>query len=629
MKNKYKKNFLSYIKDEFLYVFISNFNNNSFILKNIDLAKPFIDYISNNNSNNKLILKESMVKYIVICVNNSFKYDSINLLTTIDNNLIISDDIICLINSSAKILFESITKHSDCEKVATVLAAVVEELIDSVLDKIDAEIPLPVEEISLRAQKESEGYEEDLFHDSSAEAEDSALSDLEEEEGSSEGASGDPGQGGAAELSEGSGSTGQGPGEGAAEEDMGGSGQGGAAELSEGPGSAGQGAGEGATEEDVGGSGQGGAAELSVGSGSGSSAEAEDSNATGQGEGAAEGAGGSGQEEGEAAAELTEGGSSAEAGDSDHGAQKDQASLAKSPKDSPGDKFPKRKDSCSQDSGEPSNSTAGQPEPVEEGQGTERNLTSGETGGKGAGPDKRQGPVSLSHRDDQRQTLMVSQVLRAKLQGLIQADRLVRNWPARHGRLRNNRLARLYLGDAKIFDKLAEKKLNDTNIHILLDSSSSMAGPPIKLAQQACLTIALALYPLPGLNLAISYFAKEGSKKCTEIVLDYGKRPRIDSQISASGGTPLYQATVELVELLKHKNEKRKILFIITDGYPYYWENDILNEFKNLNIEIYGIGIMKKEIKNLLPNTSIIIDKIIDLPNALFELMKKILLNQS
>jgi uncharacterized protein YegL len=156
-----------------------------------------------------------------------------------------------------------------------------------------------------------------------------------------------------------------------------------------------------------------------------------------------------------------------------------------------------------------------------------------------------------------------------------------------------------------------------------------MEGQPIKLAQNACMSLALALYPIQGVNLAVSHFGNESLGKFTKTYIDYGKKPNINYLLTAGGGTPLYHATLELMEVLKERKAHRKIIFLITDGCPDSWSKKIFMTCENLNIELYGIGILQDSIKKLLPKTSIVINDIKSLPKALFDLMQKALLKNN
>ena len=84
-------------------------------------------------------------------------------------------------------------------------------------------------------------------------------------------------------------------------------------------------------------------------------------------------------------------------------------------------------------------------------------------------------------------------------------------------------------------------------------------------------------------------------------------------------GEALWWVLQEMVTL----KEKRKVILIITDGDPNSRENtrEAIKAGKQMNMEIYGIGIESHYINELLPESSINITSLNDLAQSMFKLL--------
>lgn len=88
------------------------------------------------------------------------------------------------------------------------------------------------------------------------------------------------------------------------------------------------------------------------------------------------------------------------------------------------------------------------------------------------------GSLTQSEITDIRQQ---TSALRTRLTGMLQAKTLSRNHIGRHGRVDQQRIARLTVNDPKIFARDSHKQGVNTAVHILLDASGSMSGEKMAL----------------------------------------------------------------------------------------------------------------------------------------------------
>ena len=233
-----------------------------------------------------------------------------------------------------------------------------------------------------------------------------------------------------------------------------------------------------------------------------------------------------------------------------------------------------------------------------------------------------------------------SRKLRATLQGLVQSERLRHSRSTAHGtRLDTHRLARVGLGETRLFLKAELKTAPNTAIHLLLDRSYSMnanlldpngkiSGTRLSMTLSASVALALALEGVPGVNVGMTAFPGEAVDSVYRL-LNHGQR--ITSRASAftlraSGGTPMTEAIWFGAAALLRCREPRKVLLVLTDGQPDELAStlDILQRCRESGIETVGIG-LGLEVSHLFPK-SVRIHALTELRTQLFELSKTLLL---
>ena len=232
-----------------------------------------------------------------------------------------------------------------------------------------------------------------------------------------------------------------------------------------------------------------------------------------------------------------------------------------------------------------------------------------------------------------------SRKMRATLQGLVQAERLTHRFPTAHGtRINTQRLARVGLGETKLFLKSELKAAPNTALHMVLDRSYSMntglldvggkpSGTRLSMTLSASLALALALEGVPGVNVGITAFPGQAPNSVYRL-LPHGQRVKTRASaftLSASGGTPMTEALWFGAAALLRCREPRKVLLVLTDGQPDELTStlDILQRCQDSGIDVVGIG-LGVEVGHLFP-VALRINALTELRTQLFALSKALL----
>ena len=225
----------------------------------------------------------------------------------------------------------------------------------------------------------------------------------------------------------------------------------------------------------------------------------------------------------------------------------------------------------------------------------------------------------------------ISRALRTKLQGLLQSQILRRSSPSRHGKLCGHGLYRIAVHDPRLFMKNEAVTGIDTAVHILLDISGSMTSR-IELAGAACYSVALALAAIPGISVGVSAFPadyKEDVAATVYPLLRHGKCIANSFAAEAHGSTPLTEALWWVLGMLSTRPEHRKVIFVVTDGYPDDPETakDTITVAQRMGMNVLGIGIDAPAISSIIPCAETITD-IRELTPAIFRLLQQPLLEK-
>lgn len=276
-----------------------------------------------------------------------------------------------------------------------------------------------------------------------------------------------------------------------------------------------------------------------------------------------------------------------------------------------------------------------------------------------------------TYKEFLEETAQYSSVIQKQLERYMSALS-VSSWEYGHkkGCLYGAGLSRLITGDERVFRKKMERKTKDVAVSLLIDLSGSMMGTPVKYACMSAYIFAKALSKI-GINFEILGFTTDWNeprdsffqtlKKTEEKAFDgrpsytrieplimpifkkFGDKFSIetaqtlcyfsDSECSMNNNVDGECVLIASSRLLAQP-QKRKILFVFSDGDPAFqtnysvWEKKHLHyaieQAKKADIETFGIGICSDSVSKFYPHYSIV-NEIEDLGKETLTQLKKFL----
>lgn len=222
--------------------------------------------------------------------------------------------------------------------------------------------------------------------------------------------------------------------------------------------------------------------------------------------------------------------------------------------------------------------------------------------------------------------ILASSSVRSRLLGLLAAKtREQHRLHTRGKRIDGKRLTRLANGDSRVFIQRDEKQDVETSVHLLLDCSGSMTRNQ-QIANQATVSLALAVSAIPKCDIAVSMFPGDGGDVSPMLRRGQPVRAVLNRfDVSSRGGTPLAQAMLYAARDLASSKRPRKVLIIVTDGDPsnpgaVQYMNKLLEGY----VDTYAIGIASTAVQRFFDNWSVIHD-VSELQQALFAIAGKFL----
>ncbi|NMY92745.1 VWA domain-containing protein [Pseudomonas oryzihabitans] len=192
--------------------------------------------------------------------------------------------------------------------------------------------------------------------------------------------------------------------------------------------------------------------------------------------------------------------------------------------------------------------------------------------------------------------------LRQVLNGLIQGSQNARVTVRKTGsRLDTASLARVRVGENRIFRKQEPVQRTNAAIQLLLDGSGSMGGKtggrkPIQVAEEACFAMLTALEGIAGVTSGAMVFPR-GDREQVGVLKRHGQNlaSAVAEQrfgLTASGGTPLASAMWPAAGDLLRAKGQRKVLIISTDGDPRNVTDviDMVARCRASGIEVFAIA---------------------------------------
>jgi cobalamin biosynthesis protein CobT len=258
--------------------------------------------------------------------------------------------------------------------------------------------------------------------------------------------------------------------------------------------------------------------------------------------------------------------------------------------------------------------------------------------------------------------------MRRKLERALMA-KLRADWRGGHeyGRLDTKRLVPAYNGESNVYRMKEEAPALDTALSILIDLSGSMSGSPAYLAMQATICLAEVLekvnvpFEVLGFNNS-SGFLDEASAKQYQRDINDGKKysrwepldiyvfkdfneslreaRRAMGHITACAGGNNSDGDAVLVahRRLMKRREARKILLVMSDGYPahmssfgrqhiYNWLRNVVDYVELTGVKLIGIGIMSDAVSQFYPRYQVL-NSLAELPKGVLDNIARMLLGE-
>ena len=234
--------------------------------------------------------------------------------------------------------------------------------------------------------------------------------------------------------------------------------------------------------------------------------------------------------------------------------------------------------------------------------------------------------------EEQKKIKRAESALKTRLQSLLQASQLKQGRIGRKGQIQANRLSRVMTGNPRLFIRHEEKKAVNTAVHILMDCSGSMRKR-MELTSESCFALAKALGSIQGINVGVTAFPANTQEESSDLagvcpVVAHGDPVHSEFNTKASGGTPMGEAIWWVLQKMVLLKEARKIILVLTDGFPDCKSNVTasVKAGQSLGIEFYGVGIDFNSITTLFPGHSCSVRELSELAPAMFTLMKNALI---
>src|SRR5690606_5396864 len=124
-----------------------------------------------------------------------------------------------------------------------------------------------------------------------------------------------------------------------------------------------------------------------------------------------------------------------------------------------------------------------------------------------------------------------------------------------------------------------------------------------EVAQEAAMTIALALEGIPGVNPAVTYFG-HSSNSPNFSAMKHGQRVASAAgrfNMPPTGNTPMAEAIWYGAFEISKTREQRKLIIVITDGEPSSSSavSSVVRLCEDSDIELIGIGIRTEAVERL------------------------------
>ena len=210
--------------------------------------------------------------------------------------------------------------------------------------------------------------------------------------------------------------------------------------------------------------------------------------------------------------------------------------------------------------------------------------------------------------------------VKAAVDGQVQqlARRIVQEYQTRtrrrwvsseEGRLDGRRLVQAHMGNPRVYRRRQQQTIPFPAVGLVVDGSSSMRGREMELALQASAVLAETNQVL-NVRTGIHVFAGDQVEQIKGYDQPLVQVKEYLAGVQASGGTPMADALWAAGCALARQREKRKLLFLITDGAPNDAQAtiEIADMLQRSQIEIYGVGIGSHAVERFCNHAAVVND---------------------
>jgi cobaltochelatase CobT len=247
--------------------------------------------------------------------------------------------------------------------------------------------------------------------------------------------------------------------------------------------------------------------------------------------------------------------------------------------------------------------------------------------------------------------------MKARLRrALMAAERRDWDFGREQGKLDSKRLVAGYIGAPNVYKVRKDRNEFDTAVHFLVDLSGSMGGDKIQVACESMVALAECLegtgikYQISGFENPHQFsgfdFKNGGSYERIEALACY-KYKRWEQPLTSAKGTIAAirnsagynnsdrDAILWAYSELKTRPEKRKILFVLSDGQPYNYKHrsttslekalkSAVEDVRKAGVECVGIGIKDDTVLKIY-GRAVSIKSVDELSGAAFNQLSNIL----
>lgn len=267
---------------------------------------------------------------------------------------------------------------------------------------------------------------------------------------------------------------------------------------------------------------------------------------------------------------------------------------------------------------------------------------------------------SSNHSGYDRRKLEINgniMVMKSKLKRALLAKQQ-RDWDSGRelGRLDSKRLVSAYTGSRTVFKQRTDREEHDTAVTVLIDLSGSMHGRKSDVTRD-CVIALSECFEGSDIKYNVVGFCNKGRHPDDPPYRGYHRVEPLDTIVFKDFDTPLrtvrasineipdavggnnsdYDFIVNAINDLRSRDEKRKVLFVLSDGHPACYSGASTSELvrhckqatidaKKKGVECVGVGICDSAVTQIYPD-NVVVNNVNDLSSAVFNKLTQLLID--